>query len=73
MSAIDFAERFIDTVNWRMLVDDMHWTDSFSAERCRNLMLFEATYQNKELTGLEEFDYETFFWEAYQAEERGLS
>lgn len=55
------------------VMDSMHWSDSFNTETLLQIGLKEAAADEIELTGLDSFDYDTFFYNAYQCTEKGLS
>lgn len=68
-----YADYFADT-NWmNEYIQESYWEDNFSTRHCLEAMLASAKADNLELIGLDEFDYDTFFYNAYDCAEKGLS
>lgn len=71
--ARDYAEGFVETREFNTYVDEAYWERNFSTDVCLDWMLDRAKQEQIELTHVEDFDYDTFFYNAYQCTEKGLS
>lgn len=69
----EFADRLENTYFFDSLIDEMYWSDSFSAGRFVSALEAEAERQGAQLIGIGQFDYEDYFWQLYAASEKGLS
>ncbi len=73
IKAIDYAVDFSMTKVFEDYVDSAFWSRSFSSDEAYHMMLDEAAENGIILEGLDEFDYDNFFYETYKDAERGLS
>lgn len=74
MTCEDFFHSYMDSGNyWNTLADEMYWGRNFSADRCFASMKRLAARENVTLTDVKMFQYEDFFYNAYQNTEKGLS
>lgn len=55
------------------VMDSMFWGDGLNTDTLLKIGLKEAEADEIELTGLDTFDYDDFFYNAYQCAEKGLS
>lgn len=73
MSAEEYAEAFVDTKAFDEYVQDSYWQDNFSTDRCLEMMKEFAAGETVALTGIDEFEYDKFFYDTYECMEKGLS
>lgn len=53
--------------------DEMYWKDDFDDELLWKNTLASAAKEGVTIIDAQDFDYPTYFWELYQAAEKGLS
>lgn len=62
-------EGFFDAIHY-----GMYWTNTFRAGTVFDEVIFEADRNDIDLTSVEDFDYENFFYEQYKTDQdKGLS
>lgn len=71
MTCEDFFE--CDSDEFYTYIDEMHLGDNYSADKLFEFMKKNAEKAKVALTDKDTFDYDDFFWDAYQAAEKGLS
>lgn len=73
MSVEDYAYDYSMTHRFATCCDEQHWEDGVNTEWFWNDMLDLAAKEGLQLTGTDDFDYDKFFYSAYQDTEKGLS
>lgn len=73
MTCEAFAER-MDFDTWlSTYIDESHWDDSFDTEFAFERLIASAEHNGVRLTDADTWDYDRYFWNAYQCAEKGLS
>ena len=73
MNILTYCERIANGHDYDNIIQDMYWRDEFDAEFLFDFTLNCAIEENVLLTGVEEFDYETYFRDMWNNTEKGLS
>lgn len=73
MTCQEYIDSLNDSYEFDAIFDEMYWSDDYSDKVLWNYVLTKAFINNIILTDILEYDYETEFWELYQAAEKGLS
>jgi hypothetical protein len=73
MTYREYAADFVNTHRWDEWCDEMYWERNFNSDELLNAMELEARENGVELTDGDSFDYDKYFYDAYQNTEKGLS
>lgn len=71
------CESFLDTLVNEMyfdeMIDTMHWSRDFDSYKLWLVAIAESVDRKIALSGCEDFDYDTYFYDLYKCGEWGLS
>ncbi len=73
IEAKDYAEGFVETHDFNEYIDESYWDRDFDTDHCLEWMLSDAKKEGYELTNVDAFDHDGFFYNVYKCTEKGLS
>ena len=76
MTLAEFAEQEVESGSWSEFFSEMYWSDSFSSEKCLEVLLRDAADQGVNIipSSIDEFEYDDFFYNCYKSDpDKGLS
>lgn len=73
MTCEEYGEHFFMTYKFDQICDEMYWEGGVNTDRLFEIMRADAEAEGIVLSDSSEWDYDTFFYNAYQCAEKGLS
>lgn len=67
LTCYDYAEALADVGAFDNYIDESGWGDNFYTERCFDIMMASAEADGIILSDKDDFDFDTFFYDLYQA------